>query len=108
MTVKFSIGPYEVVKHSWKVTSIYSGESDWPIASLEIDSNVDEDNQDALEEKVAAHAALFSAAPELYEALKAITDCYGVGYKDVEKFVEHVHDFMMEGRAALAKARGEK
>ncbi len=54
-----------------------------------------------------ANAHLIAAAPELYEALKAITDCYGVGQRDPAKFLEHVHDFMMEGRAALAKARGE-
>jgi hypothetical protein len=50
---------------------------------------------------------LIAAAPEMYSTLKAITDCYGVGYKSAEQFVKDVHDFMMEGRAALAKARGE-
>src|SRR6266550_596982 len=49
-----------------------------------------------------ANARLIAATPELYNALKAITDCYGVGYKSADKFVEDVHDFMIEGRAALA------
>lgn len=51
-------------------------------------------------------ARLIAAAPELYDVLKAITDCYGVGFSP-EKFCEHVREFMEQGRAALAKARGE-
>jgi hypothetical protein len=54
-----------------------------------------------------ANSTLIAAAPSLYEALKDITDCYGVG-STPEKFVEHVHDFMMAGRAALALARGKR
>lgn len=54
-----------------------------------------------------ADAHLIAAAPELYEALKAITDCFGVGYVSAEKFVEDVTELMHEGRAALSRARGE-
>jgi len=54
-----------------------------------------------------ANAHLLAASWEMYDALKAITDCYGSGLS-VDKFIEVVDDFMMEGRAALSKARGEK
>ena len=54
-----------------------------------------------------ANANLIAAAPDLYEALKAITDCYGVGWRDARAFLAAVHDFMVEGRTALSKARGE-
>ncbi len=40
------------------------------------------------------------------KTLKAITDCYGVGYKSAEQFVKDVHDLMMDGRVALARPRG--
>jgi DnaJ-class molecular chaperone len=39
---------------------------------------------------------------ELAEALEKITDCYGVG-SSPEAFCRNVHDFMLEGRAVLAK-----
>lgn len=50
---------------------------------------------------------LIAAAPDMAEALEAIVDCYGVGWKTADKFVEEVHDFMMAARAALSKAKGE-
>lgn len=40
------------------------------------------------------------------EALKAITDCWGLGTSP-DQFCEQVADFMEEGRAAIAKATGE-
>lgn len=53
-----------------------------------------------------ANAHLFAASWGMYRALKRITDCYGVG-SSPEQFCENVREFMEEGRAELAKARGE-
>ena len=50
-----------------------------------------------------ANARLIAASPELLEALKAITDCWGMGTSP-DQFCEQVADFMKEGRAAIAKA----
>jgi hypothetical protein len=41
------------------------------------------------------------------EALKAIVDCWGVGWESHEKFCKAVEDFMEDGRAAIAKAEAE-
>jgi hypothetical protein len=53
-----------------------------------------------------ANARLLAVAPKLYDVLKAITDCYGVG-STPEKFCEHVKEFMLAGRDVLAEARGD-
>lgn len=68
---------------------------------------IDHDNGDKSAAEQAANARLIAAAPELLEALKAITDCWGLGYDLDDKFCEQVADFMAEGRAAIAKATHE-
>lgn len=51
-----------------------------------------------------ANAAKIANALKAYDILKAITDCYGVGHKDTESFVRHVHGFMIEARVILNEA----
>ncbi len=46
------------------------------------------------------------AAPEMYEALKAITDCYFLGVP-AEKFIMKTEHLMFKGRAAVLKAEGK-
>jgi hypothetical protein len=65
----------------------------WYVATVEFAPNWEADK------------GLLIAAPEMFEALKAIVDCYGMGATP-EKFCERVHTFMMEGKAVIAKAEG--
>jgi hypothetical protein len=83
-------------------------EGPWTRRDTETHAEIDAGDIDTLAMVAKAEDAnLIAAAPCLYEALERITDCYGVGYRDAHKFVEAVHDFMLEGRAALSRARGE-
>ena len=50
--------------------------------------------------EVVANAHLIAAAPELYEALLAVVDCWDRGGLEVDALIEGA-------RAALARARGE-
>lgn len=92
-------GPYHVEPNETACVIISHGQSlaaVWPTSLL------------GGELPMEANAHLLASSWELYEALKKITDCYGVGYIDTDKFCSDVHDFMLEGRVALAKARGEQ
>lgn len=95
MSEKFTPGPWTAEPMVGRGAWVKGATGEWAALSCG-DTN----------ERAQANASLIAAAPELYDALKAITDCYGVG-QPPEKFLKNVHDFMMEGRAALAKARGE-
>lgn len=74
---------------------------DWDGDFLAAKGNVidvtDDENAEFIIRAVNSHDALL-------EALRNITDCYGVGYSDPAKFVAAVHDFMMAGRAAIKAA----
>ena len=52
------------------------------------------------DEEIVANAHLIAAAPELYEALLAVVDCWDRGGLEVDALIEGA-------RAALARARGE-
>jgi hypothetical protein len=51
------------------------------------------------------NARLISAAPELFEALKALIDCYGSG-GTAEQFVRRIEEygFVNDARKAIARA----
>jgi hypothetical protein len=51
-----------------------------------------------------ANARLIAAAPEMFEALQRITDCYGVGYKNADDLARALSSYMTDARALLAKA----
>lgn len=53
-----------------------------------------------------ANARLIAAAPALYEALKAVYDCFGLGLSP-EQFVTQVSGFIDDARAALALVESE-
>lgn len=62
-----------------------------------------------LDQNVIAHGMSHDnalALAEMYEALKAITDCWGCGWDSHEKFCKAVEDFMAQGRAAILKLQG--
>lgn len=53
-----------------------------------------------------ANAHVMAAGPDLLDALRALVDCYGVGWKDPAKFVAALAELMPDARAAIAKAEG--
>ncbi len=85
----------------WHIDPDASGLDGWPIRAKQGPIEVCPARANGL-----ADAHLIAAAPELYAALKNISACFGVGYTSTNKFVEAVHDFMMEARTVLAKAEG--
>lgn len=98
---RFTKGPWEVAEYDedafgWKVTD--TGPTQ--------DHDGDEASEYIATVYSPGNAAAVAALPDLYEALKNITDCYGVG-SSPDDFCKNVLPFMVEGRAALAKARGE-
>ena len=44
---------------------------------------------------------------KLVSTMRAIVDCYGVGWKDPTKFCAAVDEFIMDGKALLAKLDGQ-
>lgn len=97
MNEKWTKGEWKVLKHSWSDSSIYRGGT--KIASLELDEEeVTEENQDDHEAEQAANARLIASAPELYEALKMVSEAE---WNNLSTDHQRVVYF------ALAKARGE-
>jgi hypothetical protein len=101
---KFTPGPWDVYQTailSGEVYQVFAPKSKsrhW-IANVQIDAGKDGDGK--------ANANLIAAAPDLYEALKAIVDCHEIGSTQ-EEFCEQVYDFIEEAKTALAKAEGRE
>jgi len=54
-----------------------------------------------------SHYSLLEQNKALVEALKAIVDCYGVGYRpdDYNKFLRDIHPFILEARSLIAQVK---
>jgi hypothetical protein len=98
---KFTLGPWRTVEHSWQCTGIFSGERH--VASVEIDGDVTEDNQDKFEATMNADARLIAAAPELYAALVEAIAELNAYCEEIDGEGYNNPNF----NAILAKARGE-
>lgn len=112
--IKHTLGPWEIVEHSWSRTGIYAKHIG--IAALDISGDADETNQAEWEALMSANARLIAAAPDLLEALLSI-DVYlsdtlsGRVNPDPKTYKRWLIDGIIEvrnrARAAIAKATGE-
>jgi hypothetical protein len=115
---KWTPGPWKTVEHSWQCTGIFSDKRH--VASVEIDGDVTEDNQDEFEKIMNADARLISVAPEMFEALNLAREqlnhdvpdgCWSTGPKTNDFYQDFVVcpgcAALAKIDAALAKANGE-
>ena len=72
MNAKHTPGHWKVVEHSWSDSSIFASD-DKQVARLSIYDVATESTQSALEKEMDANARLIAAAPDLLEALEAMT-----------------------------------
>lgn len=108
---KFTPGPWEAVPEklyngrfhaAGRTPSVFCGDRKIADAHLPLGAF----RKDGPSEEAEANARLIAAAPDLYNTLKAIFDCYEGGYS-AESFAIHVEPFVQEAASVLAKARGE-
>lgn len=106
MTGRPTPGPWSLVAHSWRETSIYS-ENDTRICLLNLeDMDVTEDNQETLEPILDANARLIAAAPDLLEVLKDYpADTSGLSFTET---VRVLMEWNQKRRTAIAKAEDKK
>lgn len=67
---KHTPGPWSFIDNNWEVSTVY-GPHDEVVAEVRIASDVDEGTQIHFEAIKEANARLISAAPHLFDALKA-------------------------------------